>query len=65
MKNSLYDLNIPGIALGTEIPHGVERYIELEERARKAERKARLYFWVGICVSVACMIGGWLLGKYC
>lgn len=39
--------SIPNIALGKVIPFGVDRYIEMEERAKKAERKQKLYFIAG------------------
>ena len=38
---------------------------QLEEEKVRAEKKARLYFWAGIVVSVLCMFGGYLLGKFC
>lgn len=56
---------MPEIAKGTVIPHGVQEYIRLQDEKKAAERKARLYFWVGIITSVLCMIGGYLLGKFC
>ena len=60
------DLNfeIPELAKGTVIPHGVQEYIRLQDEKKAAERKARLYFWGGIITSVLCMIGGYLLGKF-
>lgn len=59
------DLNPPEIAKGTVIPYGVQRFAELEEARKRAERNARLYFWGGILSSILCMIGGYLLGKFC
>ena len=56
---------MPEIAKGTVIPHGVQEYIRLQDEKKAAERKARLYFLVGIITSVLCMIGGYLLGKFC
>lgn len=56
---------IPEIAKGTVIPHGVQEYIRLQDEKKAAARKARLYFWGGIITSVLCMIGGYLLGKFC
>lgn len=56
---------IPEIAKGTVIPHGVQEYIRLQDEKKAADRKARLYFWGGIITSVLCMIGGYLLGKFC
>ena len=38
---------------------------QLEEEKVRAEKKARLYFWAGIVVSILCMFGGYLLGKFC
>lgn len=58
-------IEIPEIAKGTTIPHGVQRYIELEEARKEAERKATLYFRLGVAASFACTIIGYLLGKYC
>lgn len=62
-------IEIPEIAKGTIIPHGVQRYIELEEAKKKAERKADLYFWGGVAStvisSIISVIAGYLLGKYC
>lgn len=59
------NIKIPDIALGKVIPPNIERLILLEEEKKKAEKKARLYFWGGIITSVLCMIGGYLLGKFC
>ena len=59
------EFNLPEAAKGTVIPYGVQRFAELEEARKRAEKKARLYFWCGIGFSVLCMIGGYLLGKYC
>jgi len=56
---------VPELAKGTVIPHGVQEYIRLQDEKKAAERKARLYFWGGIITSVLCMIGGYLLGKFC
>ena len=56
---------VPELAKGTVVPHGVQEYIRLQDEKKAAERKARLYFWVGIITSVLCMIGGYLLGKFC
>ena len=56
---------IAEIAKGTVIPHGVQEYIRLQDEKKAADRKARLYFWGGIITSVLCMIGGYLLGKFC
>lgn len=56
---------MPEIAKGTVIPHGVQEYIRLQDEKKAADKKARLYFWVGIITSVLCMIGGYLLGKFC
>lgn len=56
---------IPELAKGTVVPHGVQEYIRLQDEKKAAERKARLYFWGGIITSVLCMIGGYLLGKFC
>ena len=64
-KVSFQNIKIPDIALGKVIPYGVERQIELEERAKKAERKASLYAILGIVATVVCTIIGWLLGKFC
>lgn len=57
-------MDIPDIAKGTVIPNSVERYIKAEERARKAEKKAKLYFWSGILSNVICMVVGYLLAKF-
>lgn len=67
MGKNLSDLHIkpPAIAEGEVIPPAVERYIQLQEEKSAAERKSRLYFWGGIVASVLCMVGGYLLGKYC
>lgn len=67
MKKDLSGLHIemPEIATGGIIPPVVERFSKLQEEKIAAERKARLYFWGGIVTSVLCMIGGYLLGKYC
>lgn len=59
------DLNPPEIAKGTVVPYGVQRLAELEESRKRAEKKAKLYFWGGILSSILCMIGGYLLGKFC
>lgn len=56
---------IPEIAKGTIIPHGVQEYIRLQDEKKASDKKARLYFWCGIVSSVLCMIGGYLLGKFC
>ncbi len=56
---------VPELAKGTVVPHGVQEYIRLQDEKKAAERKARLYFWGGIITSVLCMIGGYLLGKFC
>lgn len=56
---------IPEIAKGTVIPHGVQEYIRLQDEKKASDKKARLYFWCGIVSSVLCMIGGYLLGKFC
>ena len=37
---------------------------EEKNRADAAERKAKLYFWVGIACNILCMFGGYLMGKY-
>lgn len=67
MKKDLSGLHIemPGIATGEIIPPIVDRLSKLQEEKEAAERKARLYFWGGIVESVLCMIGGYLLGKFC
>lgn len=67
MEKNLSDfhLEIPAIAEGKVIPPAVERYIRLQEEKAAAERKARLYFWGGVVTSVLCMVGGYLLGKFC
>lgn len=57
-------IKIPDIALGKSVPDGVKRFIEERERAEKAERKANLFFWVGIAMNIVCMVGGYLLGKF-
>ena len=59
------NIKIPDIAFGKVIPPNIERLILLEEEKKKAEKKARLYFWGGIITSVLCMIGGYLLVKFC
>ena len=59
------NIKIPVIAFGKVIPPNIERLILLEEEKEKADKKARLYFWGGIITSVLCMIGGYLLGKFC
>lgn len=56
---------MPEIAKGTVIPHGVQEYINLQNEKKTADKRARLYFWGGIISSVLCMIGGYLLGKFC
>lgn len=56
---------IPEIAKGTVVPYGVQEYIRLQDEKKTADRKARLYFWCGIVSSVLCMVGGYLLGKFC
>lgn len=56
---------MPEIAKGTVIPHGVQEYINLQNEKKNADKRARLYFWGGIMSSVLCMIGGYLLGKFC
>lgn len=56
---------IPGIAKGAVIPYGVQEYIKLQDEKKAADKKARLYFWGGVISSVLCMIGGYLLGKFC
>lgn len=56
---------IPEIAKGTVIPYGVQEYIRLQDEKKASDKKARLYFWCGIVSSVLCMIGGYLLGKFC
>lgn len=56
---------MPEIAKGTVIPHGVQEYINLQNEKKNADKRARLYFWGGIISSVLCMIGGYLLGKFC
>lgn len=58
-------IKIPDIALGKNAPAVVHRIIAAEERAEKAERKSRLYFWGGIIATVLCTILGYLLGKFC
>lgn len=58
-------VQLPNLALGTENPFVVGRMKQLEEEKVRAEKKARLYFWAGIVVSVLCMFGGYLLGKFC
>ena len=58
-------MRIPDIALGKEIPPGIEKYIELEERARKEKKRADIYAVVSIVSSFVCTIIGWLLGKFC
>ncbi len=62
-------IKIPDIALGKFMPDSVQamilKYEKEEQRAQKAERKARLYFWCGIIASVIFMVGGYLLGKFC
>ena len=35
---------IPEIAKGTVIPHGVQEYIRLQDEKKAVERKAHLYF---------------------
>ena len=67
MEKNLSDLHleIPAIAKGQVIPPAVERYMRLQEEKAAAERKARLYFWGGVVTSVLCMVGGYLLGKFC
>lgn len=56
---------IPEIAKGAVIPYGVQEYIKLQDEKKAADKKARLYFWGGVISSVLCMIGGYLLGKFC
>lgn len=60
---------IPDIALGKFMPDSLNalilKYEKSEERAKMAERKARLYFWGGIIASALFMVGGYLLGKFC
>lgn len=56
---------IPEIAKGTVIPHGVQEYIKIQDEKKAADKRARLYFWGGVISSVLCMIGGYLLGKFC
>lgn len=56
---------IPEIAKGAVIPYGVQEYIRLQDEKKASDKKARLYFWCGIVSSVLCMIGGYLLGKFC
>lgn len=58
-------VQLPNLALGTEYPFVVDRMKQLEEEKVRAEKKARLYFCAGIVVSVLCMFGGYLLGKFC
>lgn len=62
-------IEIPKIALGEFAPPGIEafnlKYEAEKQRAEKAERKARLYFWGGIFASALFMVGGYLLGKFC
>lgn len=58
-------IEMPEIAKGTVIPHGVQEYINLQNEKKNADKRARLYFWGGIISSVLCMIGGYLLGKFC
>lgn len=48
-----------------DLHYGVQEYIRLQDEKKAADRKARLYFWGGIVTSVLCMIGGYLLGKFC
>lgn len=68
-RNFPEKLDVPEIAKGTVVPYGVQRFIELEEARKKAERKATLYFWLGIAAtvifSILSVIAGYLLGKYC
>jgi hypothetical protein len=56
---------IPDIAAGKVVPPIVDRLVRAEEEKRRAEKRARLYFWAGIICSVLCMFGGYLLGKFC
>lgn len=56
---------VPELAKGTVIPRGVQEYIKLQDEKRAAEKRARLYFWIGIATSILCMVGGYLLGKFC
>lgn len=56
---------MPEISKGTVVPHGVQKYINLQNEKKNADKRARLYFWGGIISSVLCMIGGYLLGKFC
>lgn len=58
-------VQLPSLALGTEYPFVVDRMKQLEEEKVRAEKKARLCFWAGIVVSILCMFGGYLLGKFC
>lgn len=58
------DLKIPDIALGKKIPYGVERYIEAEERAKRAERRNLLYFIGGLIGTLAGTVLGWALSRF-
>lgn len=59
------DIKIPDIALGKVPPNIVYQLQREAEIRERAEQKAKLYFWGGIICSVLCMVGGYLLGKYC
>ena len=55
---------IPDIARGAAVPHIVCKLQHEEELRLKAERKARLYFILGIVGTILGTIAGWLLGKF-
>lgn len=67
-------MEIPAIAKGQVIPYAVEQYIveserlkeereKAEKRAKEAEKRADLYFALGIICNIVCMIVGVFLGK--
>ena len=56
---------IPDIALGRVVPFSVERGAALAERAKRAERRAKVSTVIAVVSPVVCTILGWLLGRFC
>ena len=57
-------MKLPDVAAGKVVPHAVKQLEQAEARAKAAERKVKMQFWISIAVSLLSVFIGWLLGKF-
>lgn len=62
--NNLKKFGIPEMAKGTIVPNVIYKMEKEEALRKKAERKARIYFWGGIISTALFTFVGFFLGKY-